>query len=172
MRYLIFSLLTLFMAAAHADVYRSVDENGNVVYSDKPSEGAVKIDVKDAQTIKLPPAPPIKSEPPPKEDVPRYNSVAISYPADDEAIRENSGDITIQIAVDPGLHAGDVISLLMDDKEVASGPATSVTLKNVDRGTHTLEARVVGGDGDTLASSETVTFHLLRHAIKPVPAPH
>jgi hypothetical protein len=174
MRYLTLSLLILFMPAGHADVYRSVDENGNVVYSDHPSKGAEKIEIKDAQTIHLPSAGPFKYQPPPKEAPPRYSTVAISHPGNDESIRQNSGDITVQVAVNPGLKPGDVISLLMDGKEVASGPATSVTLKNVDRGSHTLQARVVGSDGSTWLSSESVTFHLLRHTVlqpKPPPGP-
>jgi len=172
MRYLTLSLLILFMPAVHADVYRSVDENGHVVYSDKPSEGAVKIEVKDAQTIKLPSAGPFKYQPPPKKAPPRYSSVAISSPGNDESIRQNTGDVTVQISVSPGLRPGDVISLLMDGKEVASGPASSVTMKNVDRGSHTLQSRVLGSDGRTWASSETVTFHLLRHSVlKPKPPP-
>ena len=65
MRLLTLSLLILFMPAGHADVYRSVDENGNIVYSDQPSEGAEKIEVKDAQTINLPAAGPFKYQPPP-----------------------------------------------------------------------------------------------------------
>ena len=174
MRYLTLSLLILFMPAVHADVYRSVDKDGHVVYSDKPSQGAEKIEIKDAQTIHLPTAGPFRYQPPAKEAPPRYSSVAISSPGNDESIRQNSGDVTVQISVSPGLKSGDVISLLMDGKEVASGPASSVTLKNVDRGSHTLQARVLGSDGSTWASSESVTFHLLRHSVltpKPPPGP-
>lgn len=172
MRYLLFCLLLPVLAPAHADIYRSVDKDGNVVFSDQPSEGAKKIEVQDAQTIKLPPAGKFKYQPPATPPAPRYTGVAVVQPADDQPVRQNDGNITVQVSVTPALKSGDVVSLLMDGKEVASGPATSFTLKNVDRGSHTLQARVQGSDGKVWSSSTSVTFHLLRHSIiKPQAAP-
>lgn len=174
MRFAILVLLTVLLPAANAtEVYRSVDKNGNVVFSDKPSKGAEKIEIPDAQTVKAPSAGPFKYTAPPKNPGPRYSKVAITQPGNDEAVRQNNGDITIHIAVSPSLRPGDVITLDMDGNEVASGTTTTVALKNVDRGTHTLQASVVSQDGQTWASSDTVTFHLLRYSsIKPKHPPN
>jgi uncharacterized protein DUF4124 len=41
----------LTVAPAHAQVYKSVDEQGRVIYTDKPSEGAKKIDLPSVTTM-------------------------------------------------------------------------------------------------------------------------
>ncbi len=49
-------LLFLFSSWACADVYKSTDASGNVIFSDHPSKGATKLQV--------PPAPPLPKETP------------------------------------------------------------------------------------------------------------
>jgi len=174
MRLFLYSVLIFMTSAASAEIYRSVDENGNVIFSDTPSEGAEKIEVKEAQTVDAPSTEPFRYEPPPGEPPPRYQAVTISSPQNDQSIRANAGNVSVSMSVTPGLRRGDRLVLLMDGKQVASGSSTSVSMKNVDRGTHTLRARVIGRDGKTLASSDPVTFHLQRHSIqhpKPPPGP-
>ncbi|MEX2523364.1 MAG: DUF4124 domain-containing protein [Gammaproteobacteria bacterium] len=167
MRLFIYMVLVTLAAAASADVYRSVDENGNIIYSDTPSEGAEKIELREAQTVESQPGTEsFRYEPPESKPPPRYKEVAITSPQNDEAIRANSGNITISMSVNPSLRPGDSLVLTMDGKEIASGRSTSVSLENVDRGTHSLSARVVGRGGKTLASSEPVKFHLLRHSVQ------
>ncbi len=39
----IFYLLLFFATAAHADIYKSIDSNGNVTFSDHPVKGAEKL---------------------------------------------------------------------------------------------------------------------------------
>ena len=56
MRILISIICLLVAISATAEVYRSVDENGNVVFTDKPSPDAELIEVDELQTIKPPPA--------------------------------------------------------------------------------------------------------------------
>ncbi|MBS1220075.1 MAG: hypothetical protein H6R21_3208, partial [Proteobacteria bacterium] len=56
---------------------------------------------------------------------------------------------------------------------------SSVTLENLDRGSHTLQGQIVDARGEVLMSSETVTVHLHRQSVlapqraqpKPKPAP-
>lgn len=167
MRLFIYTVLITFAAAASADVYRSVDEDGNIIYSDTPSEGAEKIDLREAQTVESQPGTEsFQYEPPESDPPPRYKEVAITSPQNDESIRANSGNITIRMSVNPSLRPGDSLVLTMDGKEIASGRSTSVSLENVDRGTHSLSARVVGRDGKSLVSSDPVKFHLMRHSIQ------
>lgn len=173
MRILLCSLLLLMMMPTiHAEtVYRSVDKDGNTVFSDKPSQGAEKMDIPDAQTVKSPSAGKFHYQPPPKSPPPAYSSVAITSPDDDASVRQNDGNISVQVAVQPALQNQDTLQLHMDGKIVGTGSSTSFSLNNVDRGTHTLQAVVVDNTGKTLASSATVTFHLLRHSILNQPPP-
>src|ERR1700758_757028 len=88
MRTLAFTLLCLLCSLAlAATVYKWVDENGIVHYSDQPHPNAQKIGVQPAQTYKAgeipaapggPPAPPAAPPPPP------YRGCAIAQPTDDQ----------------------------------------------------------------------------------------
>lgn len=157
-------------------IYRSVGEDGSIVFSDSPSPGAEKVRVQETQTIDAPPPPTFVYERPQAPAAP-YSRVEIVEPANDAQIRENTGNINVSVVVEPGgLGAGDRLVLLMDGQQVAEGQGqqTSFSLENIDRGTHQLKAVVRGHDGKTVHSSPSVTFHMLRFregAPKPAPLP-
>jgi hypothetical protein len=59
----------------------------------------------------------------------------------------------------------------------SAGEDATFALSNIDRGTHTLTAEVVDGNGSVVFTSNQSTFHLQRYSIitapnRPVPAPH
>ncbi|MCI0401806.1 MAG: DUF4124 domain-containing protein [Gammaproteobacteria bacterium] len=174
---LLFLILALGLSlSASAAVYRWVDENGNVVYSDKPQPGAEAIEMREIQTIQAPPVAPITAkEVPPPPEFPGYEQVAIVSPENDAAVRENAGNVTVTVALEPALQTtlGHRIALFVDGAQVSEpGTATQFSLINMDRGTHTLEAKVIDSDGKAIASSPPSEFHLLRHSILlPTPTP-
>jgi hypothetical protein len=167
--------LTVSLAVS-AVTYRWVDEQGNVVYSDKPHPGAEAIEEKEVQTIHAPPVPPItprESTAPPA--VAGYERVTVVSPEDDTQIRENAGNVTVTIAVEPALETklGHKLALFVDGAQFSEpSTATQFQLINMDRGTHTLEAKVIGSDGEVIISSPPSEFHLLRHSVlHPTPGP-
>ncbi len=175
MRILLLSLL-FFAGQVAAEVYRSVDEDGNITYSDKPTEGAEKIKKQDVQTIDTPNIPQFKYTPPRDQTAEKpaiYNSIAITSPENDTSVRENAGNLTVNVSLKPNLKTayGHSLSLTMDGKEVGSGRSRTFSLTNVDRGTHTLVARVKGSNGQVIIQSEPVTFTLQRVSIRAVPFP-
>jgi hypothetical protein len=102
--------------------------------------------------------------------------IAIVQPADDETVHDNLGNVTVQVAVSPGLAQGNRIVLLLDGQPVAQGAATGFALSGIERGSHALQAQVVGSGGATLAASPPVNFHMwqaskLFPSRKPKPAP-
>ena len=156
----------LISVPLQAAIYKIVDEEGNVHYSDQPAPGAEKVDLP-PPTVYTPPKLPAPS-PPKKEEAPTpvYESLRILSPKPDEAIRSNNGDLTVKWEVRPQLkrRQGHRLVLLLDGKETqVSG--RSHRFRNVDRGTHTLAARVLDRKGEVLVEAEPVTFHLLRNSI-------
>lgn len=149
-----------------ADVYKSVDESGNAVFSDKPTKGSQKIELQETQIIRLPAAEPMPTMPGQEKLPIEYKSIIITTPQDDAAIRANNGGVDVAVSIDPGLKDGHTLVLYVDGKEVSSGASTSAKLNNLDRGTHSLRASVKDADGRIKTSSKTVTFHLLRHSIQ------
>lgn len=93
-----------------------------------------------------------------------YQSVSIVAPQPETTIHNNNGNLDVTVAVSPPLHTGngDVLTILLDDKAVASGTRHRYKLKGIDRGTHTLAAQVTAADGKVLITSEPVTFYMWR----------
>ena len=147
-----------------AEVYRSVDENGNVVFTDQPSPDAELIEIDELQTIPAPSSGDFEYTPPPAKPRPKYTSVTITSPEHDLPIRNNSGNVTVTIATEPALRGSDELVLILDGKEIILGQATAKAFNAMDRGSHQLRAIIRDGSGRILQSSESVTFHLLRHS--------
>jgi len=147
-----------------AEVYRSVDKNGNVVFTDQPSPDAELIEIDELQTIEAPSTGNFKYTPPPQKPKPNYSSVKITSPEHDLAIRDNSGNVTVTVATQPQLRAYDELVLILDGQEIVLGKATAKAFEALDRGSHQLRALIRDSSGRILQSSQSVTFHLLRHS--------
>jgi len=165
-RWIIIGLLCLATAAQGA-VYRWVDKEGNVVFSDRPQPGAEEVQVPTPSLYEAPRLPAPSGGAPSAVSGPRYSRVAVILPENDATIRDNTGQVRVEVQVVPALdsRAGDRVLILLDDR-VQGGPlaTTRVALAGVDRGTHTLQARVIDAGGTELLASDPVTFHLQRYS--------
>ncbi|HEY7841952.1 MAG TPA: Ig-like domain-containing protein [Gammaproteobacteria bacterium] len=154
-------------------VYRRRSEDGSIEFSDSPSPDAERVQIRETQTIEAPPPPSFVYER--EQAAPeRYTRVEIMEPSDDAQVRENTGNLTVSVAVEPGLSGSDQVVIMVDGQEAASGTQTSFNLTNLDRGTHRLTAVIRSREGKTMASSPAVTFHMLRYfegPPKPAPKP-
>ncbi len=162
---------TLAAAAGSTEVYKTVDPEHGVEFSDTPSPGAERIVVQPPAVIDTrPPPPPVtmdESAEPAAFD--RYEQVAIASPADQETIRDNNGNVLVNVSVTPALQAerGHRLALLLDGAPYGEpGTATNFALTAIDRGTHTLRAVIVDAQGATLVESPPITVFLHRHSIK------
>lgn len=177
-------IFLLFTASTQAEIYRSVDAEGNVVFTDEPTAGAEKIDISPSTVIsaddgittgdaeadailKLSPEGEAVATEPEVDAIPNYQ-VRIIAPADDESIWVNNGNVTVSLIVEPQLSAerGDLIVLNVDGADTGIAQATtSFQLTNLSRGTHTVSASIIDTSGATLSTSGTVTFHLHRASV-------
>ena len=179
MRILLLIMYLFAMPVFSADVYRSVDENGNIIYTDKPTPDAEKIRIDEIQTIENPDAEPFKYTPPKTDQTQTaVYSLSITSPENGAAIRSNNGDISISATVNPRLAAGHQLALYLDGS-VASTGGPQFDLTNVDRGTHSAEVAIQDRNGNDIQRSSPVSFTVLRASVqnqpppapKPVPAP-
>jgi hypothetical protein len=160
-------VVPLFLSAA--EVYRYVDPERGVEYSDMPRPGAERIFIPDP-----PVAPPlnVRESPLPDDRIANlptgtalaYSEIAIADPLNEDTVRDNAGNLIVAVSLNPPLQAefGHQLQLLLDGEVVASGTSSHMALNEVDRGTHTLQAVVLGVDGAVLTQSAVTTFHLHR----------
>jgi hypothetical protein len=178
-------VLSFAAASATAQIYKTVDANGNVVFTDiAPIERSGQPPV---QEVNVPPmnsyeppqgaaqTPNISSSSGPSATPGYYSQLDVISPTEDETIRDNAGNVQIEVAISPPLRSGHHLLLVLDgtptDVEAVNGV---FELSNVDRGTHTAGARAVDGAGNVLIESNPATFNLMRVSIDgpPVPTPH
>jgi hypothetical protein len=149
-------------------VWKWTDEKGAVHYSDHPEgPNAVEVDVStntqtysaDEAKTGLPTPTSTSSSKAPKSNA-AYQSLEIANPAADETFQNPEGPINAQVTLQPALKSGDTLQLLLDGQLVDSGSSTSFSLPDVERGTHVLQARIIGSNGATVMASSSVTFHV------------
>lgn len=159
----------LAFGTATAAVYKSVDAQGNVVYTDDP-EG-------NGDPVKLPPlstVPPRKytpattSSPDAAETAPLYQQLEITAPTPDATLRDNTGNVTVSVALQPDLNttAGHRLQYMLDGQPQGKpSDSSQAQFPNVPRGTHTVEVAVVDASGHELKRSTGIRFHLHRQSI-------
>ncbi len=157
--------LLLSLSLSAETVYKSVDAEGNVIFSDQPSAGAEEIQVRQPDVLQTEP---LKlqdsSTERAAESLVPYTELAIRQPANDSTVHSNPGNLDVAVILLPELLDTHQLLLEMDGKSIASGAAKQFQLANIDRGTHDLVVHVVTAEGKKLISSDPVTVHLRRHS--------
>ncbi len=171
MRILFLSALLLLPQLGAAQIYKSVDEQGNVSFSDTPPPSGPSEQIKLKETNSAPPPEIIEPLEPDSgsgadEAVGADYSVTIASPANETTIPMGPGNFSVSAAVQPGL-GGDSLLQLYVDGSASGSPQSSSTweLTNVFRGAHDLSVAVVDNKGDQLAVSEPVRVYVLRPSV-------
>lgn len=151
-------------AGANAEVYKRTNPDGSVEFTDVPDNQETKpVELSPMSTYPAPPAPqPTRSRATSREEAKQYDTITITSPANDDTIRDNQGNLTITVDLSPGLKSGHNLVILLDGSKQAEGKSTTVSLSNIDRGSHQIQAQVVDAEGKSLAQSESITVHLKR----------
>jgi hypothetical protein len=165
MRTLLFTLISFACSVVlAATVYRWVDEDGVVHYSDQPHPNAEKVHVQAVQTYKAGPTDAGgggAAQPAPSNagSTATYAGCVIAQPVENQDY-PNLESLSIVVRTDPSLHPGDQIFLMLDGAPLnnAQPVGTQFTLSPVERGTHTLQAVVRDGTGALMCQTPAVTF--------------
>lgn len=152
---------------AEAAVYRCEDSDGTVRFTDMPCEGGkpVKLPKLPTYSPRVVPSTPPATVPRAKHATYEYSLLEIKSPANDSTVRQSAGLVTVEVVVEPPLKTGSghLMVLRIDGHETGEPAATTTfQLSNVDRGSHQLEAMIVGPGGAEIARTPAVTFHMRR----------
>jgi Domain of unknown function (DUF4124) len=172
MRTLAFTLLCLACSLAlAATVYRWVDENGVVHYSDQPHPNAEKLQVHAAQTYKpsaldAPSAGGGASSSTSSSSSSPYRGCAVVQPPAGQSYA-NVDSLTVVVQTDPQLHPGDKVYVMVDGQAVNGGAPSGpqFVLSPVERGSHTVQAQVKDAGGAIMCQTPTVTFEVHQNSI-------
>jgi|GEM_PF-3008236 hypothetical protein len=159
-------LLTIVVGInAHAEIYKSVDEQGNTTYSDQnlfetPSMQLPEIPVDTWQTPALPESTATASAT--SSVTPQYQLQWIA-PQPEAVIRQNTTPLLIKVNLSPALDPQHALQLWVDGKaHDGVYSQLSFTGPTLARGAHQLQIKVVDAHLNPLpqAYSETITVHI------------
>lgn len=164
--YIIFISLFLTTLVSAETVYKTVDKEGNVIFSDSKTENAEVIEIQDAQALDLPKVRTFKLSPPKeKHKTSGYTKLEIVSPQNDATIHSNEGNVNINTNIEPELNNKDTLVVYLDGKQVETGKNPRFLLTNINRGTHTVDVALKDQNGMELKRSGKVTFHVRRTSI-------
>ncbi|NMT65315.1 DUF4124 domain-containing protein [Marinobacter orientalis] len=154
-----------------AEVYRQVDAQGNVTYTDEPTQGteAEVVDVKPVTTVTLPKPEAVREPERLREQVEQegaaYESVTFVAPDDEEAFYSGSGDVEFQVTSSPSLRDNHKYEVTLDGQPVGQSQSGTVMVRNVYRGTHEAGVNIIDSNGVTIKSGETISFTVHRPSV-------
>lgn len=150
--------------AVAGEIYKHVDEDGNVTYTDEPIEGAERLESTEPESVyrfRTPDRLDVSGQAEPQEPEAPYRSVRILQPRPEGTVRDNRGIVEVRVGTEPQLRQGDAVEYILDGEARGDpGPELTRRLTGVHRGEHQIRARIVDGNGETVAESEPVTFYM------------
>ena len=173
MRSLVLTISLIAGVASAATVYRWVDDNGQVHFSDRPREGAERVVIDEPQTIQAPAPSRTRSARNAEEDAAAeepfsYDRLEIVTPGQEEVLWNIGGQLDVSMRLQPRLQRGHNLELSLDGQPVQMPRQNSlqVTVPDVFRGVHVLRAKVTDRGGQVLIESEPRTFAVQQTSIQ------
>ena len=168
---LLAAILLAFPSLANAQVFKSIDANGVVTFSDKPpanKRGAVEemnlpTLVNTAQAVSVAPAEPEAGGD--MKDI-TERKLSITRPSDNATIPMGAGIFDVLVKASAELEDGESVALYLEGEKVGNAQNTlQWILSYVICGAHKLEAKWFAKDRSVLAVSEPITVFVLRPSI-------
>ncbi len=167
---ILISTLAAGAVLAQAQAYRWTDEDGVVHFSDRPQEGAERIQL--SSDGRRPPPPPqtvssaaAAAEAAPEEAaVFRYESLTIGSPLAEETLWNIEGVLNVTLNVDPALQSGHRIRVYFDGTPRYVN-RTSFQIDEVYRGVHNVQAEIVDESGTMMIRSMPNRFYVQQNTI-------
>lgn len=173
------ALLVLALLAAPAfasqSVWKWVDDKGVTHYSDRPVQGAQKVEISvgsRADTVQpSTPSSSTASSPQNTATVESYRNFEILSPQDQETIPNSGGAVEVNVRFEPTLQPGHSLYVYLDGRLVEGFPPNGLayTLQNIERGMHSLVAIIQDRNGKRIAESPMVRFNVRQESIAQPP---
>jgi len=159
--------LTACLLLSGATIYKHVDEQGNVSFSDSPAQGSSAVELPPSSTYAPVPITrretlrPSAGKPEDAGKAEGYRSARILSPEHEATVRDNEGKVTVMGVSEPTLHEGHQARLLVNGSAYGE-PQRSLTfrLEDLHRGEYTVKLQIINAAGRTVAESDSNTFFM------------
>ena len=161
------------MLAGAEPAWRWVDANGVVHYSDRPVPGAVEVDLPTSArgtsvvaTTSSRAAAPAQAPQAAQSSQP-YTRLDIVSPTQQETLWNIGATLDVQVAVEPQLQPGHQLDIVYDgERRRLVGTGTTLTLEEVYRGIHTIQAVIVDLSDTIVLRSAPVEFMVQQTSLR------
>lgn len=161
-------LLVITASPLTAQVYKVVDKDGNVTFTDQaPADGSGPVELAPISVIE---APKYETKPAAAEgdegaeeltlrQLRRiYRDFAIVSPQQEESVWRPDGPIPVAWSVGNALQPGMQVTLYLDGSRYTSTTQPMIPITGLDRGEHTLKAELRDNRNRVISSSDSITF--------------
>ena len=166
-----FSVSHSICAEQLTKVYKVVNPDGSVSFSDQSQKNAQELLIPPVPTIPAYQAIPVENTAElsavsaDKNASSNYLSMKISAPANNAAFYSGSGDVDVIVELIPALSSGDQLQFQLDGATVGMQTTNQISLKTLDRGSHSLVVNLISKTGETLKTT-TSQFTVHRPTVR------
>lgn len=162
-------LLLVSASVINAQVYKTVDAQGNITYSDKPKgDASHEVQLREVNTISAPTTTP--SARGPSVSVTSHQAeqafidyqIAIISPRDEVILPVGQRDLAIAVAVTPALAENHLLVYFLNGELLEETSSPSIIVQDVPRGIHTIVVEAIDAQGRSLGVSAPVKVNLMR----------
>ncbi|MFK7956961.1 MAG: DUF4124 domain-containing protein [Lysobacterales bacterium] len=150
-------------------IYKTIDADGNVTYTDQPPS-------EDAEPLDLAPitvADPYESRVSSSassgneniDDLIPYADLTLISPTQEQHFWGTGGTFTAQAATTQPLSRGHLLQFVLDGTVAGTGSGLFMEFTGIDRGEHQLRAQVVTTSGEVLARTDNVVFFMRQQSV-------
>ena len=170
MRPLLIATLLLASTAAWSQIYKTTDEDGNVIFTDSPpaDTGDNVESIETGHTNSIPP-PEARPDLAPRERSSSSQDTAVSYsvsitnPAEGTTIPMGPGNFSVSASTTPALRDGETLQLIVSGTPWQEPQARGQwNLTDIRRGEHDLVVTRMDSEGAEIAASDAVRILVLR----------
>ncbi|HEY9032154.1 MAG TPA: DUF4124 domain-containing protein [Kangiella sp.] len=167
LKFFILMASCLWFSSADATVlYKKIDKDGKVIFTDKPSDDAEAITVQSNRNVIAGPRTNVSNESASKDDPKnpatiKYDVFSIDSPSNGESIQSQDGSINIVVGITPQIRPNHSIRLHINGTRVGQDQKIPYfNLTNIARGSQELTAIVVDDETEgVIQTSKPITFY-------------
>jgi hypothetical protein len=142
--------------SAQSKVYKIVNKDGTISFSDSPAPGAEEVTLSAITNtmqsmLSTSPTAPVQSK-----QAPQYQ-LSILSPAPEATVRNNTGRINIAAQIEPQVRGTYELNF---DGEIYTSITGVFNLEDINRGSHSYQVKFADNSGKVIASSESRTLHM------------
>lgn len=182
--------LSIIAATVQAEVYKTVDKDGNVVYTDQPPEpGAEPMKLRELSVVPVPNYNVRKRAVAAPESVANadgtvtdlnalkrgYRDFALVSPTPEQTFTGTGNVATIAWDTQYALQPGMTVVVSINGEALPPTTASVMTSPPLDRGEHRVTAELVDADQRVIATAGPVNFYIFQHSVqnqnRPIPTP-